>query len=265
MRFYLLLLVALVAGGCAATQTTADHAAPQKAMAAEVNVEQIQPVDVQGDNYFVYEHAGRIYVLGQEKTSRFFAEHKHIPYARTRIGEGPRGETLVIEIDKKQPELTERLIETFATRPYPIDQAENYFVFAHKDRSYVLGSEVSAGKFLQHGHIPYARTQIGAGPFGETVVYEIDKKNPELTDRLVQTFSKRPFPVIQDNGLFVYKHLDRFYVLGSEKSAEKFVAHGHIPYARTLIGAGPNGESIVYEIDKKDPKLADRLEASFRG
>jgi len=190
MRLYLLFLVVLVAGGCAATQPDAEHATPKQAPAAETKAALLQPVDVQGDDYFVYENAGRIYVLGQEKTSRFFAEHKHIPYARTQIGTGPRGETLV---------------------------------------------------------------------------FEIDKKNPELTERLIQTFAARPFPVQHEKGLYVYKHLGRFYVLGSRESAGKFVAHGSIPYARTLIGAGPNGETIVYEIDKKDPKLAECLEASFRG
>jgi len=56
----------------------------------------------------------------------------------------------------------------------------------------------------------------------------------------------------------------RIYVTGSKESSESFKKSGHMPYTRTLIGAGPNRETVVFEVDKKDESLADRLEAEFR-
>ena len=44
--------------------------------------------------------------------------------------------------------------------------------------------------FKQH-ELAYSETKIGAGPNGETVVIQIDKKNPHLQKRLWQTFSEK--------------------------------------------------------------------------
>jgi len=252
----------LLATGCAATHDQSKVAQDQ------VMTEQVMPkglVDMVDNQYFVWEKAGRIYVLGQEQTNRSFAEHVHPALTKTLLGAGPRGETVIFEVAKKDPALTERIMQTFMARPYPLDQADNYFVFGHNGRIYVVGSEASRAKFIAHGHIPYARTQIGAGPNGETLVFEIDKKHPEQTDRLEQAFAARPFPLRQDQDYYVYKHNGRIYILGSEAGRAKFVAHGHIPYARTLIGAGPNGETVIFEIDKKHPEQTARLEQTFRG
>jgi hypothetical protein len=53
-------------------------------------------------------------------------------------------------------------------------------------------------------------------------------------------------------------------VVGSKESREKFAAHGHMPYAKTVLGAGPAGETAVFEINKKDPKMVERLMKMFK-
>ena len=35
------------------------------------------------------------------------------------------------------------------------------------------------------------------------------------------------------------------------------------PYTRTEIGAGPDGATVVFEVDKDDPSVVERLERSF--
>lgn len=51
--------------------------------------------------------------LGFAKTNAKFLQHKHLPYTRTLLGVGPRGETVIFEVNKKKPELTERLEEQY--------------------------------------------------------------------------------------------------------------------------------------------------------
>ena len=33
----------------------------------------------------------------------------------------------------------------------------------------------------------------------------------------------------------------------------KFKGSGHLPYTWTLIGAGPHGGTVIFEVDKKKP------------
>lgn len=56
----------------------------------------------------------------------------------------------------------------------------------------------------------------------------------------------------------------RYYVLGSEKTAAAFRGgSGHMPFTRTLLGAGPGGATVVIESESKSDALADRLQAEF--
>ncbi len=141
---------------------------------------------------------------------------------------------------------------------------DDFFIYSHLDRLYVVGSAEASEEFSQSGHLPYTRTLIGAGPQGETVVFEIDKKNPDLTRRLEQTFGKTPF-LLESNGkdFFVYKLDGRIFVIGQASTSEEFSRQGHLPYTRTMLGAGPQGETVVFEVDKKNPALVERLQKSY--
>lgn len=141
----------------------------------------------------------------------------------------------------------------------------NFFVWEHLDRHYVIGSEASNAKFKKSPHLPYAKTILGAGPSGETVVYEINKKDGAYAERLMDTYEKTPFLVeSKGDNYFVYKVHGRYYVVGNEATRDKLVKNGHIPYAKTILGAGPNGETVVFEIDKKEPELTEKLMKMFK-
>ncbi|MCH2176326.1 MAG: DUF2608 domain-containing protein [Lentisphaeria bacterium] len=72
------------------------------------------------------------------------------------------------------------------------DHPSNFYVeVIHNGRYYLIGqSEIVTTFFKQH-ELAYSETKIGAGPNGETVVIQIDKKNPHLQKRLWQTFSEK--------------------------------------------------------------------------
>jgi ABC-type microcin C transport system duplicated ATPase subunit YejF len=226
---------------------------------------QPQPLAAKGQDYFVYRHEGRLFVIGSESMRDKFVASGHLPYTRTLLGAGPMGETVVFEVDKKNPAYAERLQNTYAATPVLIVHGnDDFFVWKHHGRLYVLGSLESNQSFMAHQHLPYTRTLLGAGPQGETVVFEVDKKNPEHVARLQERFVHTAF-LIDSNGedFFVYKLAERYYVIGQEKTSEQFRAHQHLPYTRTLLGAGPQGETVVFEVDKKNPALAERLVSSY--
>lgn len=49
----------------------------------------------------------------------------------------------------------------------------------------------------------------------------------------------------------------RIYVMGSEKMTNKY--HAHLPYTKTYLGLGPNGETVILENEKKGSDLKQRL------
>ena len=262
-RIVFFAMAALLTFGCAAT--TQEKPNCQK---AHNNCQKAAPqglVQTIGDDYMVWEHAGRIYVIGQAKTNSFFAEHRHLPYTKTLIGAGPRGETVIFEVNKKDAALVPRLMEIFLNTPYPLDsEGADYNVLGYQGRLFVLGQASTVEKFMAHKHLPYTRTLLGAGPQGQTVIFEVAKKNPDLTDRLQKVFAERPFP-LQKSGddFFVYHYDGRIYVIGSAETNAKFLQHKHLPYTRTLLGAGPHGETVIFEVDKKQPALTERLEEQY--
>lgn len=156
--------------------------------------------------------------------------------------------------------------QTSQTGPQPVlSRGEDFHVYENHGRLFVIGSQESLETFKASGHLPYTRTLIGAGPMGETVVFEVDKKNPEETDRLQKEFAHTPFKIDSNNkDYFVYKKGERFYVIGNQATNEAFMASGHLPYTKTILGAGPMGETVVFEVDKKDPKVADRLVQTYK-
>ena len=63
---------------------------------------------------------------------------------------------------------------------------------------------------------------------------------------------------------YVYDHDGRYYVIGSAEMAMKFEGSGHLPYTRTLIGAGPHGRIVIFEVVKKKPEYVERLMTQFQ-
>ncbi len=53
---------------------------------------------------------------------------------------------------------------------------------------------------------------------------------------------------------YVCDHDGRYYVIGS----------GRLPYTRTVIGGGPQGKTVVFEVDKKKPEYVERLMTQFQ-
>lgn len=140
----------------------------------------------------------------------------------------------------------------------------DFFVWKYNGRMYVIGNPETNADFTKLHHLPYTRTLLGAGPVDETVIFEVVKKNPAFTDRLVEKFEQTPFLLHTDGDSFnVWKYNGRIYVIGTKKVNEGFKTLHHLPYTRTILGAGPNGETVIYEVDKKNPELSEQLKTRY--
>ena len=151
--------------------------------------------------------------------------------------------------------------------PEKIYSGENHFtVWEYSGRYYVTGSEAMNKKFAEYHQLPYTNTILGAGPQGQTVVFEADTKDPAYAEGLMDTFNQIPFLVAsKGDNYFVYKCHGRIYVIGNPKTRDFFVEHKLLPLTYTVLGAGPGGETVVFEADKKDLTFADNLMKMYKG
>lgn len=155
---------------------------------------------------------------------------------------------------------------TKATSPEKVYSAEGITVWSHAERHYVTGSNKMHKMFAEHQHLPYTKTILGAGHQGETVVYEVAKKDPAFVEALIGKYNQIPFLVTSKGDNFsIYKYNGRLYVIGDPKTRDSFVKHHHLPYTKTLLGAGPGGETVIFEVNKKDPAFAEKLIKMYKG
>jgi hypothetical protein len=97
-------LGALFAAGCTCPNTSKPSAEVQLAMLKDTGY------------YAEEQNDGRYYVFGNEKTHKAFATSPSIQVAKTFIGQGPGGATVVFEAKDKLPEMTDRLVKTFSEK-----------------------------------------------------------------------------------------------------------------------------------------------------
>jgi len=97
-----------ILAGCASSNGSSGAAAPEKGVVAKESA----------SGYYAEESCkGRLYVLGTEKEHKALKESQQTPHiAKTYIGAGPDGQTLVLEADSKTKELQERLKVQYESR-----------------------------------------------------------------------------------------------------------------------------------------------------
>lgn len=130
--------------------------------------------------------------------------------------------------------------------------------FVHEGEIFVVTTRAGADDFAARKALASCVTHEFAGPHGETVYVESSEDDAELAARVWLEWSK-------ENVEYHERERDgRIYVVGSAASLAKFEKTGHLEITRTLIGEGPEGETVVLEVDKKHPFLVERLHRSFQ-
>jgi len=140
-----------------------------------------------------------------------------------------------------------------AAAPAPAAQkVDHYFVIHHENgRFYQIADVANYLEFLHTNELIYTRTRVGAGPDGATLVFGIEKKE---ADNLAQPSRAELFydGKYEPTGPFygeVFKD-GRFYVFGDWKDFKDYKEHGEMAYTFTEVGVGPNGETVVYGLNK---------------
>jgi hypothetical protein len=155
-----------------AAATTAAVAAPAAPATAA------QPVAAPTQHYFlVFHENGRIYPIADAKNYLAFLDVNELIYTRTRVGEGPAGETLVFGIEKKEADDLNKPAKAELLYDGKMDVSGPFYGEVVKDgRFHVFGTWQDFKDYLVNKEITYTFTEVGTGPKGETVIYAMNKK-----------------------------------------------------------------------------------------
>jgi len=144
------------------------------------------------DYYQVYQD-GRIYVFDDFKVYQEFLELGETTFRLTRIGAGPKGETVVFGLrkeDKKKP-LLSGVVNMYDGKAEGI-KAGFYAEVIHEGRIYIFSEWIDLQAFLSVGEATFRYTDIGAGAKGETLVYVLNKNNKkQKPDALMAEYKLR--------------------------------------------------------------------------
>ena len=138
--------------------------------------------------------------------------------------------------------------------------ADLFVALPDSGRVYAFGDTKNYFDFLAHGEVALTRTRIGAGPGGKTLVYGITKDDvkanrPSRGEQILESASEAGAGFYGE----AFKN-GRFYLFGELKDMKDFAAFGEVPYSYTDIGAGPQGETLVFVMNKASYKKGKPME-----
>ena len=145
--------------------------------------------------------------------------------------------------------------ETKTSESAPALNNNEYYEVHHDGRINIFYDAGVYKEFLQLGETSYRKTYIGAGPNGETIVYGLTKADKKM---------KTPIPSIEmvegrmegaPEGFYAeIRSEGRIYVFDDWNEVKGFRQVGEAPYRFTQIGAGPEGETVVFVLTKEKKK-----------
>jgi len=141
--------------------------------------------------------------------------------------------------------------------PAPATQhIDYYFVIYHENgRVYPIADTANYLEFMHTNELIYTRSRIGEGPDGATLVFGIQKKE---ADDLAKPAKAELFydGKYEPTGPFYGEVVKdgRFYVFGDWKDFKDYKEHGEMIYTFTEIGTGPQGETVIYGLNKDTVK-----------
>lgn len=119
--------------------------------------------------------------------------------------------------------------------------------------------------FLSVNETPFRLTRIGAGPNGETLVFGLtkaDKKKPGNVDVIKIYDNAIPAP---EEIYAEMRRNGRIYVFNNFEDMKPVREFGNPNLFYTEIGAGPNGETVVYVLNEENKKKRpDDLIAKYK-
>ena len=139
--------------------------------------------------------------------------------------------------------------------PAPIVNNDDLYEVAHEDRYYVFDDNAVYKDFIANGETPYRKVFIGEGPHNQTLVFGLTGKDKKKTSGIgsIDLFKGNQAPADNFYGE-MRKEDGRIYVFSELKDMEAVRQTGEATYRFTQIGAGPQGETVVFVLNKSNKK-----------
>ncbi len=168
----------------AACQTTQETTGSQ---ASSTQSQQLE--NKRNDQLFEVHKDHRIYSFYDFALYQDFLKHGHTAYMYTRIGSGPKGETMVFGLTKQDKKKREGIpsVELLDGKLAP---AENFYAEMNLEgRTFVFSTLKDMAAVRKTGEAAYRHAKIGYGANGETVVFVLNKGNKKKhPTALIQKF-----------------------------------------------------------------------------
>ncbi|BBP45072.1 hypothetical protein THMIRHAS_04450 [Thiosulfatimonas sediminis] len=129
---------------------------------------------------FEVHHDGRIYSFYDFAEYQSFLAVGETPFQLTRIGAGPKGETMVFGLTKDDKKKGEKTPAVMLMDGKADVAGEFYGEIKRHGRIYVFDNKADMDGVRQLGEAVFMYTEIGGGINGETVVYVLNKGNNKV-------------------------------------------------------------------------------------
>lgn len=169
-------LCATVLSGCAATPADWMGAAAEKAYDKQLDSKRVAEL-FNNDDYWQVEKDGRVYAFSELKAYQTWLKTGEIPLVVTKIGAGPNGETLKMQLSKADAKAMETKVgyKGAAQRMFEGDlkgvEYGFYGEIVTDTRFSVFSDWNDLDSFRKTHDAPCGVTNVGGGPEGKTVVF----------------------------------------------------------------------------------------------
>ena len=132
---------------------------------------------------------------------------------------------------------------------------DDLYEVVQEGRYYVFDDFKTYQSFLTVGETSYRKVFIGGGPHGETLVHGLMGKDKKKLSGIagVDMFAGK-LEAAEDFYGEMRGEDGRLYVFNSLKDMEDLRKVGEAPYRFTQIGAGPQGQTVVFVLNKGNKK-----------
>jgi len=137
---------------------------------------------------------------------------------------------------------------------------------SHEGRHYVFDDFATYQSFLEVGETSYRKVYIAGGPKGETLVFGLTGKDKKKTSGIagIDMFNGKLAGAEEFYGEMRGED-GRLYVFSTLEDMEDVRTVGEAPYRFTKIAAGPQGQTVVFVLNKSNKKKQPvALEAKFK-
>lgn len=135
----------------------------------------------------------------------------------------------------------------------PHYNVNDYYQVYKDGRIYIFDDFATYDEFNKIGETSYRLTRIGAGPNGETIVFGLQSKDKEMSSGIGSAdLYDGKAEAIQDGFYGEVVKDGRIYVFSEWVDLQDFLSVGEATFRFTEIGAGPNGETVIYVLNKNN-------------